>query len=264
MRPVELEREARQELGGDRDLVPLVPEARPRPAALHQERAPLVVPREQPNRAAALVEGEGVHLELGLEVPVGIHFQHCVTCRDDERCLRFQRFLEHEAPPGGALLCDLLEIVHSDSVSRDGHRVPNLSAGRARGRAHANLALLRARRERGGRREARQGSADRARARRGRGRKDRRWGGRLHVRHDRARRGASPDGRRDGRRRSPDAPPPRDPARSDAQGDRRRPRVGRASRHALRLGGRYLPPLRLRAGVDLRRHLAPTGQRVLL
>jgi hypothetical protein len=65
-------------------VVGRVPKPRPRPAALDQEGAPLVVSGEEPNCAAPVPERERISLELRFEVPVGVHLEHRVAGRNDE------------------------------------------------------------------------------------------------------------------------------------------------------------------------------------
>ena len=80
-----LQLQPRQEGAHDLDLlVGRVPKPLSRPAALDQERAPLVVPGQEPDGAAAVPERERIRLELGFEVPVGVHLQHGVARGDDE------------------------------------------------------------------------------------------------------------------------------------------------------------------------------------
>ena len=90
-------REPSQQRRHDGRLVgPRVPERRPRPAALAEERPLLVVAREEPHRAGTVPALERVRLVVGLEMRGRIQLEDGIPGRDDERARRVDRLLELE------------------------------------------------------------------------------------------------------------------------------------------------------------------------
>ena len=95
----DLDLETRHELADDRGLVATdMPELRSRPAALEEERAPLVVASEEPYGAVAAPGRECVRLVLGLVVRRRVELEDDVACREHERVRRVDGFFELERP----------------------------------------------------------------------------------------------------------------------------------------------------------------------